>query len=75
MRDKARILRITWKIADLWELFPDQRFSQLLENYLFVEGKLRWNEEDDKFEKRLAKAVTLRRYQIEKEGKTKRAKD
>ena len=66
MRDKERILRITWKLADLWQLFPDQRFSQLLENYLFSEGKLRYSEEDDKFEKRLAKAITLRKYQLEK---------
>lgn len=33
MRDPERINRILNHIRDLWEMFPDQRFFQLLFNY------------------------------------------
>ena len=34
MRDPKRIPRILGKLQRLWEKYPDQRFGQLLENYL-----------------------------------------
>ena len=33
MRDKKRIKRILNKVNKLWDLYPDQRFFQLLSNY------------------------------------------
>lgn len=38
MRDKERIKKILSKIEKLWNKYPDQRFGQLLENYVFVRG-------------------------------------
>lgn len=39
MRDEERIERILRKIEELWHLFPDQRFGQILENYVFNGGE------------------------------------
>ena len=52
------------KIKDLWYEHPDQRFGQLLENYIFTKGERGdntsvslFNQEDDKTEKILRELV------------------
>jgi hypothetical protein len=35
MRDPLRIDRICDDLKTLWKLYPDKRFGQLLENYVF----------------------------------------
>ena len=37
--DKAKIKRICKKLEDLWLKYPSLRLGQLLENFVFVEGK------------------------------------
>ena len=34
MRDPTRIPRIISLLQQLWEIYPDQRFGQLVENYI-----------------------------------------
>lgn len=60
MRDPKRIKRILQLVEELWNRHPDQRFGQLLENYVFIEGKRGdetsvelYLQEDDKTEKML----------------------
>jgi|WetSurMetagenome_2_1015567.scaffolds.fasta_scaffold47303_5 hypothetical protein len=43
MRDPKRIREIMQKFEELWNRSPDQRFGQMLENFIFVKG-----ERDDK---------------------------
>ena len=50
MRDPKRIKRILKEIETLWELVPDQRLGQLLQNYVFGRGDI-FFQEDDKSEK------------------------
>jgi len=38
MRDIKRIHRICVKLEKLWNYYPDQRFGQLVSNYLFNDG-------------------------------------
>lgn len=38
MRDQKRIPIILEELKKLWELEPDWRLGQLLENYIFVNG-------------------------------------
>ncbi len=59
MRDPERIDRILELVGRLWKRFPDQRFGQLVDNYIIPSGKpafelgpLRY-EEDDAVEERL----------------------
>lgn len=68
MRELDRINRITLKLMQLWLLVPDQRFGQLLWNYIYSDGKALYSEEDHKLEKRIDKAMRLLSYQREKEG-------
>lgn len=54
MRDVPRIKRILGLIEDLWNLYPDYRFGQLLINYNIVDdSNIVWHNEDDKFEEHL----------------------
>lgn len=41
MRDPKRISRICRKIEKLWNLYPDQRFGQLIENYVIPSNNAR----------------------------------
>ena len=53
MRDPKRIERILKLLEKLWKQYPDQRFGQLLGNYVFpsIHPDLQtWNREDDKTE-------------------------
>jgi len=47
MRDPKRIKQICNKLQDLWERYPDMRFTQLLTNFVYTDGKLFWSQEDD----------------------------
>lgn len=57
MRDVDRIGKITWKLAQLWQLQQDMRFGQMLENYIYPFGKVDWHLEDNVLEKRIDKAI------------------
>jgi hypothetical protein len=77
MRDRERIYRVTTKLMILWGYVPDERFGQMLENYVYpariVHHKavsiIDWHMEDDVFEKKLDRAIELmksRKREVEK---------
>jgi hypothetical protein len=76
MRDVDRITRITWKLTKLWMLVPDERFGQLLENYIYPANIkyhkpvsiVEWGLEDDKLEKRIDQAYATVSKEMEKQG-------
>jgi hypothetical protein len=74
MRDPERIMKLTAKLMRLWHLQPDQRFGQLLENYIYPFGKLNWHEEDDMLERKLDMAITKVSNQMEAQGVGKTAR-
>jgi len=39
MRDPKRINKILKELEILWKKYPDQRLGQILENYVFFQGK------------------------------------
>lgn len=41
MRNPKRIHRIMTKLEQLWNLYPDQRLGQLIENYVILPGAMR----------------------------------
>ena len=64
MRDPKRITRICRKLEQLWDMNPDQRLGQLIENYVISSGILRGGvtawlffREDDETEACLDKAL------------------
>jgi hypothetical protein len=67
MRDVKRISRIMGKLEWLWRLHPDQRFGQLLYNYIYpVNGNVNWHEECAEVERRLDDALGIMVYVGEK---------
>lgn len=46
MRDTDRIDRICGKLDVLWHEHPDQRFGQLILNYLMDEENVFWQDDD-----------------------------
>lgn len=46
MRDIDRIDRICGKLDMLWHEYPDQRFGQLIVNYLMDEENVFWQDDD-----------------------------
>ena len=52
MRELERIDRITAKLNELWHRHPDQRFGQLIENYI-ANPTFFWYQEDDETEMRV----------------------
>lgn len=46
MRDTNRIDRICGKLDVLWHEYPDQRFGQLILNYLIDEENMFWQDDD-----------------------------
>jgi hypothetical protein len=74
MRDPERIGRITWKLAQLWQLQSDMRFGQLLENYIYPFGEVDWHEEEDRLERKIDKAILKVSNQLEKQGVGKTAR-
>jgi len=64
-RDPARIPKLLLKLCALWEMYPDMRFGQLVENVIVsyhdnhigvcgVENDL-WNWQDEQWEKAILK--------------------
>lgn len=74
MRNPERILKITGKLMQLWHLVPDQRFGQLLWNYAYPFGRIDYQEEDDKLERKIDKAIIKVSNQLERRGVGKTAR-
>lgn len=53
MRDINRIYDILMKFQDLWEKYPDQRFGQIISNYLAKDNEDIFYIEDDEISQRL----------------------
>lgn len=70
-RDSKRIARILGLIQEIWEMYPDSRFTQLLTNLKTIDFK-DFYLEDDKLEQDLKYAlVILKQLELEKEEKYK----
>lgn len=59
MRDINRIYDILVKFYDLWEQYPDQRFGQIISNYLVNDKEDIFYIEDDELSKRLTDQLSL----------------
>jgi hypothetical protein len=59
MRDVNRIYDILVKFQDLWEQYPDQRFGQIISNYLVNDNEDIFYIEDDELSKRLTDQLSL----------------
>lgn len=57
MRDINRIEKILNKLKEFWLLCPDLRFGQLLYAYIYKDGQISFNEEDDILEEKLDKLL------------------
>lgn len=57
MRDPHRIRRMTKKLDELWQMYPDQRLGQLLANYAFGHHADIFYQEDDATERVLDRAI------------------
>lgn len=53
MRGVNRIYDILMKFQDLWEKYPDQRFGQIISNYLAKDNEDIFYIEDDEISQRL----------------------
>lgn len=59
MRDVNRIYDILVKFQDLWEQYPDQRFWQIISNYLVNDNEDIFYIEDDEISQRLTDQLSL----------------
>lgn len=59
MRDVNRIYNILVKFKDLWEQYPDQRFGQIISNYLVNDKEDIFYIEDDEISQRLTDQLSL----------------
>lgn len=59
MRDVNRIYDILVKFQDLWKQYPDQRFGQIISNYLVNDKEDIFYIEDDEISKRLTDQLSL----------------
>lgn len=59
MRDVNRIYDILVKFQDLWEQYPDQRFWQIISNYLVNDKEDIFYIEDDEISQRLTDQLSL----------------
>lgn len=59
MRDVNRIYNILVKFQDLWEQCPDQRFGQIISNYLVNDKEDIFYIEDDELSQRLTDQLSL----------------
>lgn len=59
MRDVNRIYDILVKFQDLWEQYSDQRFGQIISNYLVNDKEDIFYIEDDELSKRLTDQLSL----------------
>lgn len=65
MRDVNRIYDILIKFQDLWEQYPDQRFGQIISNYLVNDKEDIFYIEDDELSQRLTDQLSLIEWQYE----------
>ncbi|MBO7079586.1 MAG: hypothetical protein J6W64_07245 [Bacilli bacterium] len=61
MRDINRIDKILNKLKEFWLLCPDLRFGQLLYAYIYKDGQISFNEEDDILEDKLDKLLSMKK--------------
>lgn len=59
MRDVNRIYDILVKFQDFWEQYPDQRFGQIISNYLVNDKEDIFYIEDDEISRRLTDQLSL----------------
>jgi hypothetical protein len=59
MRDVNRIYDILVKFQDLWEQYPDQRFGQIISNYLVTDREDIFYIEDDEISQRLTDQLSV----------------
>lgn len=59
MRDVNRIYDILMKFQDLWEQYHDQRFGQIISNYLVNDKEDIFYIEDDELSQRLTDQLSL----------------
>lgn len=59
MRDVNRIYDILVKFQDFWEQYPDQRFGQIISNYLVNDNEDIFYIEDDEISQRLTDQLSL----------------
>lgn len=59
MRDVNRIYDILVEFQDLWEQYPDQRFGQIISNYLVNDKEDIFYIEDDELSQRLTDQLSL----------------
>ena len=59
MRDVNRIYDILMKFQDLWKQYPDQRFGQIISNYLVNDKEDIFYIEDDELSQRLTDQISL----------------
>lgn len=59
MRDVNRIYDILVKFQYLWEQYPDQRFGQIISNYLVNDKEDIFYIEDDEISQRLTDQLSL----------------
>lgn len=59
MRDVNRIYDILVKFQDLWEQYSDQRFGQIISNYLVKDNEDIFYIEDDELSQRLTDQLSL----------------
>lgn len=59
MRDVNRIYDILVKFQYLWEQYPDQRFGQIISNYLVNDKEDIFYIEDDELSQRLTDQLSL----------------
>lgn len=59
MRNVNRIYDILVEFQDLWEQYPDQRFGQIISNYLVNDKEDIFYIEDDELSQRLTDQLSL----------------
>ena len=59
MRDVNRIYDILVEFQDLWEQYPDQRFGQIISNYLVNDKEDIFYIEDDELSQRLTDQLSM----------------
>lgn len=59
MHDVNRIYDILVKLQYLWEQYPDQRFGQIISNYLVNDNEDIFYIEDDELSQRLTDQLSL----------------
>lgn len=68
MRDPERIDRICDKLKELWKFFPDQRFTQLFDNYVVKRANNHFYQEDHVSERNIDDQINfIKHLMLEKD--------